>query len=251
VIRGAAGLYGFNGPDCAEIASTPLRRLRQAPFMEPSCWPLYGLRVVTPRLELRLPDGELLEKLAAVAGAGVHEAGASPFTVPWTDGSPEEVTRNVFQHVLGTIAQWRPERWTLSLAVLHEGEVVGRQDLTAVDFAVTREAQTGSWLGLAHQNRGIGTEMRAAVAHLAFRGLGARTLTSGAMTGNVRSLAVSRKLGYHADGVESACVRGEARTVQRLRLDRASWEAHRQVTVGLHGLEPCRELFGAASADAA
>ncbi|WP_181764382.1 GNAT family N-acetyltransferase [Streptomyces albidus (ex Kaewkla and Franco 2022)] len=214
--------------------------------MAPRCWPLYGLRITTPRLELRLPDEELLEELVAVAASGVHEADDMPFGVPWTDGGPEKRARTTFQHVLGTVAQWQPEKWTLSLAVLHEGEVVGRQDLTASDFAVTGEAHTGSWLGLAHQNRGIGTEMRAGVAHLAFQGLGARTLTSSAMTDNPRSLAVSRKLGYLPDGVELAAVRGAARTLQRLRLDRASWEAHRSVKVELHGLEPCRELFGVA-----
>lgn len=219
--------------------------------MAPRCWPLYGLRITTPRLELRLPDEELLEKLAAVAASGVHEADSMPFAFPWTDGGPDRRARSTFQHVLGTIAEWQPEKWALSLAVVHEGEVVGRQDMTASDFAITGEAQTGSWLGLAHQNRGIGTEMRAAVTHLAFRGLGARTLTSGAMTDNVRSLAVSRKLGYRPDGLELLAVRGQARTVQRLRLDRADWEANRSVPVELHGLEPCRELFGARSTAAA
>lgn len=213
--------------------------------MTPSCWPLYGLSVTTPRLELRLPGLSLLEQLAAVAGAGVHEPGDMPFSFPWTDGSPEQRARAVFQHVLGTVAQWRPESWTLSLAVLHEGEVVGRQDVSARDFSVTRQAETGSWLGLAHQNKRLGTEMRAAVAHLAFEGLRARTLTSGAMTDNPRSLSVSRKLGYGADGVEVVAVRGAARTVRRLRLDRAAWERHSTVPVGLHGLEPCLELFGA------
>ncbi|SCK32438.1 GNAT family N-acetyltransferase [Streptomyces sp. WMMB 322] len=213
--------------------------------MTPECWPVYGLRITTPRLVLRLPDLGALEKLAAVAAAGVHGPDEMPFSFPWTDGTPERRARTTFQHVLGTVAGWQPEKWTLSLAVLHEGEVVGRQDITARDFAVTKEAQTGSWLGLAHQNQGLGTEMRAAVTHLAFEGLGARALTSGAMTDNPRSLAVSRKLGYEADGVEVVPVRGEARTVRRLRLDRASWERHRSLPVGLHGLEPCLELFGA------
>lgn len=212
--------------------------------MASSCWPLYGLRVTTPRLELRLPDLELLEQLAAVAAAGVHEADAMPFAFPWTDGGPQKRARGTFQHLLGTISGWRPESWELSLVVLHEGEVVGRQDMKASDFAVTGEIGTGSWLGLAHQNKGIGTEMRAAVTHLAFEGLQARTLTSGAMTDNHRSLAVSRKLGYQDDGVELLAVRGERRTVRRLRLDRPSWQAHRKVPVELHGLEPCRELFG-------
>src|SRR5919109_71847 len=108
----------------------------------------------------RLPGLGLLEQLAAVAGAGVHKPHEMPFSFPWTDGSPEQRARATFQHVLGTVAGWQPESWTLSLAVLHGDEVVGRQDMTARGFPVTREAQTGSWLGLAHQNQGIGTEMR-------------------------------------------------------------------------------------------
>jgi RimJ/RimL family protein N-acetyltransferase len=207
-------------------------------------WPLYGLRLTTPRLELRLPDLETLAGLAGVAADGVHDAARMPFTVPWTDASPRERGRATFRHVLGTVADWSPRAWTLSLAVLHGAEVVGRQDLTASDFAVTREAETGSWLGLAHHGRGIGTEMRAAVLHLAFEGLGARWVTSAAMPDNPASLGVSRKLGYRPDGVTVAAVRGEARTLRRLRLDREGWEAHRTVPVEVEGLEPCRELFG-------
>ncbi|MFI9204712.1 GNAT family N-acetyltransferase [Streptomyces sp. NPDC053048] len=212
--------------------------------MDTRFWPLYGLRITTPRLELRLPDVATLDALAAVAAGGVHDAAEMPFIVPWTDTTPEGRARATFQHVLGTVAEWSPERWTLSLAVLCDGEVVGRQDLTASDFAITREAETGSWLGLPHQGRGIGTEMRAAVAHLAFEGLGAVCVTSAATAENTRSLAVSRKLGYRPDGLLRAAVRGEARTFRRLRLDRASWEEHRRVPVRVEGLEGCLGLFG-------
>jgi RimJ/RimL family protein N-acetyltransferase len=212
--------------------------------MEAHPWPLYGLRITTPRLELRLPDVALLAELAAVAADGVHDEARMPFSVAWTDTTPEERARATFQHVLATIANWRPERWTLSLAVAHQGRVVGRQDLSAADFAVTGEVATGSWLGMAHQGQGIGTEMRAAVLHLAYEGLGARFATSSAMTDNPRSLGVSRRLGYRPDGVTVESVRGKACTVQRLRLDRAAWEAHRTVPVEIEGLEPCRGLFG-------
>lgn len=212
--------------------------------MDPHLWPLYGLRITTPRLELRLPGLESLSGLAAVAAAGVHDEDRMPFTVPWTDASPEERGRATFQHVLGTVAAWTARDWTLSLAVSREGTVVGRQDLSATDFAVTGEAQTGSWLGQAYQGRGIGTEMRAAALHLAFEGLGARCLTSSAMTDNSGSLRVSEKLGYRPDGLETAVVGGAARTLRRLRLDRAGWEAHRTVPVELHGLEPSLALFG-------
>ncbi|MEU5421402.1 GNAT family protein [Streptomyces sp. NPDC001407] len=212
--------------------------------MAPKFWPLYGLRITTPRLELRLPDLGTLDELSALAADGVHDSAFMPFTVPWTDTSPAERGRSTFQHVLSTIAAWSPEQWTLSLAVLCDGEVVGRQDLTAREFAVTREAESGSWLGLAHQGNGIGTEMRAAVAHFAFEGLGARCVRSGAFTDNGPSLGVSRKLGYRLDGEETLSVRGEARTLQRLRLDRADWEARRSVPVRIEGLEGCGSLFG-------
>ncbi|MET9554244.1 GNAT family protein [Streptomyces sp. NPDC006645] len=212
--------------------------------MEPHIWPLYDLRITTPRLELRLPDLDRLSELAAVAAAGVHDEDWMPFAEAWTDVGPEERARATFQHLLGTVAGWTPRKWSLGLAVSCEGKVVGRQDLGATDFAVTGEAHTGSWLGLAHQGRGIGTEMRAAVLHLAFEGLGARYMTSGAMADNARSLRVSSKLGYRPDGLEVLSVRGQARPHRRLRLDRAGWEAHRTVPVELHGLEPSLALFG-------
>ncbi|WP_050515353.1 GNAT family N-acetyltransferase [Streptomyces rimosus] len=209
-------------------------------------WPPHGIRIRTPRLELRLPDTALLDDLAAVSADGVHDPTEMPFSVPWTDGSPEERGRSTFQYQLGLIAEWRPERWAFGLAVMRGGKPVGLQELAAADFGVTREAETGSWLGLAHQNQGIGTEMRAAALHFAFERLGAHAVTSAAMTDNTRSLAVSRKLGYVPDGVKVIAVRGEARTLRRLRLDRERWEAHRTVPVEVAGwTQECRELFAA------
>lgn len=52
--------------------------------------------------------------------------------------------------------------------------MAGLQEMRAVDFAVTREVATGSWLGRRFHGKGIGTEMRGAVLYLAFAGLGAR-----------------------------------------------------------------------------
>ncbi|GHB66367.1 putative succinyl-CoA transferase [Streptomyces xanthochromogenes] len=208
-------------------------------------WPLHDLRLHTPRLELRLPDGELLNELAQVAADGVHEPDRMPFTVPWTDGSPGDRGRATYRNVLSTIANWSPDNWHLSLAVLHEGKAVGRQDLMGRRFAVTREVETGSWLGLAHQGRGIGTEMRAAALHLAFAGLGARAALSAAMVDNPRSLGVSRRLGYRDDGLTTAVVRDRPATLRRLRLERAEWERLRTVDVRIVGLDACRGEFGA------
>jgi RimJ/RimL family protein N-acetyltransferase len=208
-------------------------------------FPLYGLVLRTPRLELRLPSPEQLAALGELADEGVHDPALMPFTVPWTDQPPGVRARAVLQHHWETLSRLAPAGWTLPFVVLRGGEPVGMQDIGGRDFAVTREVHTGSWLGLRHHGRGTGTEMRAAVLHLAFAGLGAEHATSAAATDNPASRAVSRKLGYAADGLERVAVRGVVSEHVRLRLDRSGWAAHRTVPVEIEGLEACRELLGA------
>jgi len=207
-------------------------------------WPLFQLRLQTPRLELRLPTESDLADLATLAAAGVHEPDVQPFAVPWTDTSPAERARSTIQYHWAKRAAWRPDQWSLDLVVVHEGAVVGTQGLSAADFAILREVATGSWLGRAHHGQGIGTEMRAAVLHLAFAGLGALYTTSGAFADNLASLGVSRKLGYIDDGIERQVRRGQPATTRRLRLDVETWQATRTVPVTIVGLEPCLPMFG-------
>jgi RimJ/RimL family protein N-acetyltransferase len=207
-------------------------------------WPLFGLVLRTPRLELRLPSLDQLAALGELAGRGVHDPALMPFTVPWTDLPPDERARSVLQWAWKQWGALTPQRWSLPLVVLAGGEVVGTQEVSAVDFAVLREVETGSWLGRAHHGRGIGTEMRAAVLHLAFEGLGAVSARSAAAEDNPASRAVSRKLGYAADGIELVAVRDRCSTHVRLRIDRAAWAAHRTVPVEVEGLTPCLPLLG-------
>ncbi len=210
-------------------------------------WPLYQLRLQTPRLELRLPTDRDLADLADLAAAGVHDPDEQPFAVPWTDAAPAERGRSTIQYHWSKRAEWKPDKWSLDLVVVHEGAVVGTQGMSASDFAILREVATGSWLGQAHHGQGIGTEMRAAVLHLAFAGLGALYATSGAFTDNMASQAVSRKLGYIDDGMERYVRRGQPATTQRLRLDLETWQVTRTVPVTIVGLEPCLPMFGMAA----
>lgn len=209
-------------------------------------WPLFQLRLQTPRLELRLPSDSDLDALASLAASGVHDPVTQPFAMPWTDLPPLERARSVLQYHWSQRAAWKPESWTLDLAVLRDGKVVGTQGISARDFAVLREVSTGSWLGRDHHGAGTGTEMRAAVLHLAFAGLDAQYATSGAFADNMASLGVSRKLGYAADGVDRQVRRGQPATTIRLRLDRPTWESTHAVPVRITGLEPCLPLFGLA-----
>ena len=206
-------------------------------------FPLLGLRLMTPRLELRLPSPEESAALAEVAAEGIHAPDVMPFLVPWTDQRPAEIARSVIQHHWLRLGNWSPQDWSLNLTVFRAGEVVGLQGISARDLAVVREVHTGSWLGRRYQRQGIGTEMRAAVLQLAFT-LGAEEAVSGAFEDNPASYAVSRKLGYEPDGVDRHVIRGAMVIERRMRLTKAAWERHRTISVTIDGLTPCLPMFG-------
>jgi RimJ/RimL family protein N-acetyltransferase len=212
--------------------------------MDSMHWPMAGLRLRTPDLELRWPGFDDLEELASLATAGIHDPAVQPFAVPWTDLPVAERGRSVLQYQWRCWGSWTPSKWALELAVVRDGSVAGLQGISAADFGVRREVSTGSWLGQEYQRQGIGTQMRAAVLELAFEGLGAEHAISDAFCDNAASLAVSHKLGYWDDGIDVHSIRGMPATSQRLRMDRAAWQAARSVPVEITGLEPCLPHFG-------
>jgi RimJ/RimL family protein N-acetyltransferase len=207
-------------------------------------WPLKGLRVRAPRLELRVPSEEELAEVADVAARGVHAPNAKPFLTPWTDLEPAERARYVVQQHWSRLGRWTPQNWTLDLVVFFEGRPVGIQDMGAQDFGVRREVVSGSWIGLDYQGRGIGTEMRAAMLHLAFAELEAVSATSMSFTDNLSSLSVSRKLGYRPDGITRDVLHGQVVESQRFRLSRHDWELRERSPVTVSGLVGCGDLFG-------
>jgi RimJ/RimL family protein N-acetyltransferase len=168
-----------------------------------------------------------------------------PFFFPWTDQPSPELERGALQFVWRQRAEWKPEAWHLPLVVSENGELVGVQGVQAKEFRRLRLVETGSWLGRAHQGRGIGKEMRAAVLHLAFAGLGADSAYSAAWEDNAASLAVSRALGYEENGDLVALRRDRAGRQIRLKLHRDRWQESRRDDIAIESLEPCLGLFGA------
>lgn len=208
-------------------------------------WPLFGLAVRTPRLELRYPDDADLVALSLVATDIVEPGGFQPFGTPWHEGSDKIVRQRVLQHNWQRRADLTPEDWHLNLVTVVEDEVVGVQGIFCVGpFRVSRTVSSGSWLSRARQGGGIGTEMRAAILHLAFAGLGAERAETGAMEGNESSLGVTRKLGYQPNGDRVHVDGDERRRELRFAMDRAHWESRRRDDIEIVGLEPCLPLFG-------
>jgi RimJ/RimL family protein N-acetyltransferase len=122
--------------------------------------------------------------------------------------------------------------------------------MNAEHFATLRSVHTGSWLGLAHQGRGLGKEMRQAILHLAFAGLGAQEAHSGAFFDNEASRATSRAVGYQPNGEALGPRRDGVARVLNVRIDRATWEERRRDDIELVGLEGCLDMFIAAPAEA-
>jgi len=207
-------------------------------------FPLFGLTISTPRLELRLPREEELAELADLAGQGVHRPGERPFLTPWTDGTHADRARMVLRGHWHALAGWEPDAWQLSTGVFRDGQPLGIVTLHARDFAVARQVNTWSWLGLDHHGQGYGTEARAGLLSLAFDHLGATDALSGAFRDNIASQSVSRKLGYEPDGITIDARDGEALVSDRLRLTATRWRSLDRPAVIITGLDRCRSAFG-------
>jgi hypothetical protein len=108
-----------------------------------SRWPLAGLRLQTPGLELRWPSPDDLGALAELAALGVHDPKVQPFLVAWTDASPDERARSTLQYHWARWGAWQPTDWTLELVVIRDGVVVGSQGVGGRDFAVLRRESSG------------------------------------------------------------------------------------------------------------
>jgi RimJ/RimL family protein N-acetyltransferase len=210
-----------------------------------SSYPLLNLRVRTPRLVLAGATDELLERLIPVVRAGVVGAGPLPFDDPMSlyEDSPEREWR--WQRAIWA-GRARVDRswWRLYFVVMVNGEPAGVQDLTGVQFAALGTVSTFSWLGPEYRGRGVGTEMRAAVLHLAFAGLAAREAASEAFADNQASNRVSEALGYEPDGTSWATRRGDAAPLKRWKLTRERWETTRRTDIELVGVQECLPVLG-------
>lgn len=209
-----------------------------------AAWPLFGLRIRSQRLVLRLPTDHDLPALLELARSGIHPPDEMPFGVAWTDATGAAFDQGYLQHHWKWRGSWRVEEWWLNLMVEWEGRPIGAQTISGENFLLHHIVDTGSWLGRAYQGRGFGKEMRSAVLAFAFDSLGAQFATSSAFLDNAASNAVSRSLGYDENGRGSLAPRGVARETQLFRMSVEGWRSRPRPPVEIEGLEACRDMFG-------
>lgn len=188
---------------------------------------------------------ELLERLVPAVRAGVADTEPWPFDDPisfYADSPDREWQwlRGIWRG-RGTVT---PQQWRLYFVVLVGGEPVGMQDLIGRDFDRFATVSSFSWLVPSARRQGLGREMRSAVLHLAFAGLGAAEAGSDAFVDNEGSNRVSRALGYEPNGTDWDTRRGRPALLQRWRLTRQVWQRFRRDDVEMSGVEQCRPVLG-------
>ena len=190
-------------------------------------WPVLGIRVRTPVVELFVPDQHDLEALARLAAEGVYDPQNRylPRTPVggWEEVASPEAERRFLRYFWAALADWQPERWNLMLAARAGGDIVGVQEVGAQHFKLTRTVSTGSWIGRRYQGAGYGKAVREAVLHLAFEGLGAERADTAAWVTNHASIGVSRALGYRDNGTTTRAAEGRRVERVNLTLSRSDW----------------------------
>jgi RimJ/RimL family protein N-acetyltransferase len=206
-------------------------------------WPMFDLRLTTPRLELRhLTEADLPALATLIPEDEEHDPAATMYPVLSTAHQRAVI---VYQEYWRARGNWRSEDWELTFAAFRGGDLVGYQGLEGKDFVRLRTVDSSSFLGPGVRGMGLGKEMRAAALTLAFGSLGAEFAVTSAWSDNHASLGVSRSLGYVDNGL-SKHPRGDAvGTMTHLRLSRTDWlRSGWAGQVSVIGVEPCLPFFG-------
>lgn len=206
-------------------------------------WPLFGLRLSTPDLELApMTEADLVTVADLLPDDLEQDPAATTYDLADTRVRRGVVVHQGYWKSLGT---WRPEAWRLGFVVRAAGEVVGVQELEGNDFPILRVVDSSSFLVGPARGRGWGKQMRAAVLALAFGPLVAQAAVTSAWPDNVASLGVSRALGYRDNGVSYLQRDGGTDVLHHLLLTRAGWLSGGLAgATRVTGFEPCRHLFG-------
>lgn len=181
-------------------------------------YPPLGLCVEAGDLTLRLFRDSDLPDYAELISSPLFADEDAEHVFDWWASDPVVRLREGQKWLWRARANITPQDWVLTMGVFEGARLIGAQDVSARDFAKRRVVDSGSYLRLDVQGRGIGTLMRQMMLVLAFDHLGAARAESAAIVGNDSSLAVSRHCGYRLNGT-AVTLNGENRVeLQRVVL---------------------------------
>lgn len=149
---------------------------------------------IDERTELRPPDVAYAEEAAAVVRRNL---GYLRQWMPWAvEGYSVEDARDFFRRNLQQFAAGEG----FATCIFHEGRFAGTVGLNTINWA-NRKTEVGYWLDAELQGRGIMTRSCHALVTHCFRGLKLNRVEMLVGTGNQRSRAIPRRLGFHEEGI--------------------------------------------------
>lgn len=185
------------------------------------------VKITTPTIELVVADEELLHQLGESAARGVSDAARpSPFRTGWDRLPPSERANHIIERQRHHWLTFTPSDWQLPFVICVDQHPIGEITLRGADLNNRSSFATASWLGLAHQKNGYGTEARLAALQFGFTVLGAELATSMSFADNTPSQNISRSLGYTMSGASTFPVPPcSMRRLIHYRLGHRIWES--------------------------
>ena len=198
-------------------------------------WPLFGLRLRSERLVLRMPTDDDLMRLLPVARAGIHPPDEMPFGVVWSTLPSPAFERGFMQHHWRTRGTWSPD----ALVPEPHGRAgwasrSARSRSTREAFAVHRTVHTGSWLGHAVPGPWATARRCARRSWLSPSMASARSSPRRRRSRTTRPRTASRdRSATSRTGSGSLAPEGVARETQRFRMTVERWRS-RAARAGRH-----------------
>jgi ribosomal-protein-serine acetyltransferase len=151
-------------------------------------------RVVAPGVEIRLMQEADAEPMFAVVEQ--NRAYLRKW-LPWVDATHSAA--DVREFVRGALERYEAGN-ELNATIWFDGEVAGAIGHHLIDWA-DRATSLGYWLAAVHQGRGVITRCCHTLLDYLFDERGLHRVEIRCGTGNSRSCAVPRRLGFHREGV--------------------------------------------------
>jgi ribosomal-protein-alanine N-acetyltransferase len=160
-----------------------------------------GVRLETPRLELRPPEAEDQDSWIAL------RAESRDFLEKWEPvWAHDHLTRRAFRNRVIWAQRLIDEGKGAPLFLRRkaDGALVGAITLDNIRRGPAQAVTVGYWVGAAHARQGYMTEALGAVKHFAFETLDLSRIEAGCLPENAPSRALLERCGFKYEGVAQA-----------------------------------------------
>src|SRR5579863_7202395 len=136
---------------------------------------LYNVKIITPRLVMRVPNEKGIKELAEVLTNGIQKEGQPHFMEDNLYGkSLDENIKGLQEFVEKSIQEWNKDDWHIPFAIFSEEKPIGLVTMFSHNFPITQGFGVSYWIGLSYQGKGLGTEAFQGILSFGFNGLNAR-----------------------------------------------------------------------------